>query len=657
MTNKQVERRLAQALDALRPKTDFSAVAGAMPAPAATTPVSVSRMYRVRRYVAAVAAAAVMMAGVGTWWLTRPEDKPPVTDTIVTDATGNTTTTDSAADTTTTTATGTTVGTADSTDTTGSAATSATLAPTKPTTAPTQGGVTDPPEVTPVTSLKEAKAAIAAGRYEAAYLYLLTDTSKEAAQLLEKFVYVPVGKTDTSNGEVYGTGNWTYDEMGLPENESVIDESGGTKAEKRKLFTYDSQGRVKTKTLLTLKNGEELYREEYAYTYNDAGYLAKEEYNGPDTAYLKRYTKVFTYDERGNCVREELTGEGYSHVITTRTYDEANRLLLKLDSYVETDRWQKWEYVYDAAGRVLSYVHLSSGGGGWTYTYTYDQNGVQTSYSHTLPDDPDHWQKWYMDGNQKIYEEKASNTGNYKKVIYEGDKAVYAYSTNRGEISESFYNADGKPTIVTTWTGKSGYYSYYTYDKRGNCVEETRYTYTNQNAPEASSTLSYVLDSFAYVYDEDGRILEKKRTDFHGKVTTYVYAYDAAGRTIKDGTRTKQGVFYGKEYAYNDAGLLLTQKESWSDDDWTLVTNTYDQDGHKIGVERSRSDGTWTKAIYDAAGNLLRWENHKGLLYTYTWELRYYPDGLTPEHREELQAFRDAAGEAELKDESGLVDE
>ena len=78
MTNKQCERRLAQALGALHPKTDVSAVAGAMPAPAAATPVSVPRIHRVRRYVAAVAAAAVMMAGVGTWWLTRPEDKPPV---------------------------------------------------------------------------------------------------------------------------------------------------------------------------------------------------------------------------------------------------------------------------------------------------------------------------------------------------------------------------------------------------------------------------------------------------------------------------------------------------------------------------------------------------------------------------------------------------
>lgn len=42
------------------------------------------------RWVAAVAAAAVMVAGVGVWWHTRPEDTPPVIHS--TNPTGNTTT-------------------------------------------------------------------------------------------------------------------------------------------------------------------------------------------------------------------------------------------------------------------------------------------------------------------------------------------------------------------------------------------------------------------------------------------------------------------------------------------------------------------------------------------------------------------------------------
>ena len=154
MTNKQCERRLAQALGALHPKTDVSAVAGAMPAPAAATPVSVSRIHRVRRYVAAVAAAAVMVAGVGTWWLTRPEDKPPVVPATDDGAVTTTVTTapTEGEDTTTTTTTVNTTAPAPTTD--GGIVTPPTTvttvpAPSKPTAtkAPTTGK-TDPPKST-----------------------------------------------------------------------------------------------------------------------------------------------------------------------------------------------------------------------------------------------------------------------------------------------------------------------------------------------------------------------------------------------------------------------------------------------------------------------------------------------------------------------------
>ena len=44
------------------------------------------------RWVAAVAAAAVMVAGVGVWWQHRPEDQPPImnSDTPVGDTTSTT---------------------------------------------------------------------------------------------------------------------------------------------------------------------------------------------------------------------------------------------------------------------------------------------------------------------------------------------------------------------------------------------------------------------------------------------------------------------------------------------------------------------------------------------------------------------------------------
>ena len=64
MTNKQLERRLAQVMGTLRPETDFDTVAEAVAASSASAdPASViaSRPRLIRRYVAAVAAAAVMV--------------------------------------------------------------------------------------------------------------------------------------------------------------------------------------------------------------------------------------------------------------------------------------------------------------------------------------------------------------------------------------------------------------------------------------------------------------------------------------------------------------------------------------------------------------------------------------------------------------------
>ena len=665
MTNKQWERRLAQAMGTLRPETDFDTVAGAIPAPATEADAVIHR-HSLRRYVAAVAAAAVMVTGVGVWWYTRPADKPPVTQSdaspdTATSTTGNTTvTTDGTSST-----TGGTVSTTD-----GITTTTGTVAPTKPTTKPTTPPVT-PPKA-PVTSLKEAKAAIADGRYEVAYLYLLTDNSKEAVELLEKFVYVPVGKTDANNG----TSSWTYDEMGLPEMESVEDESAGVRKQTQKIYTYDPQGRVKTKTLLTIMDGEETYRQEYIYTYDDAGYLVREDYNTYYVPIPTRCTKVYTYDERGNRIREEHVGEECSGNITTYTYDEANRLLVKLESYVESGGWHKQEYVYDAAGRVLKKTFLRSDGDGDIYEYTYDESGVQTSYFHTLLHEPNHWQKWYMDGNQTVYEYKHSNTGNYEKYIEEDGKAVYRYSirydtlTNKYGVfqdkalvseSESFYNERGNLLREIEWhdyhpsmdDDDYGVCRLGIYDDKGNCVESRQYTFTNREDPEGSAGSVRITATYVYVYDEAGRVLEYQRTDSQGKVSTHVYAYDAAGRIIKDGSYTKKGVFLGDEYTYDAAGRVLIYKKTYNTDYWHCTTYTYDEAGHKIGVEYTSSTGTWTKYTYDAAGNLLRKEDNEGVIYACTWELRYYPDGLTAEHRQELEEFRNATGGDEIFDDSG----
>lgn len=566
MTNKQLKRRLAQAMGALRPATGFDTVAGAISAPAdRSAPVSRSRTRGMRRYVAAVAAAAVMVAGVGVWWHARPEDAPPVAPSV-----------DNLVD-----------------------------APTDP---------------TAITSLAEAKAAIAQGRYEAAYLYLLTDTSEEAVALLARFSYVPVG----------GAGNnWEIDESGNLLSQPVIptpfesDSDGlvdgnmswGSDVGKatREEYTYDGNGRVLTMAMVYV-DGEEEHREVYAYTYDTAGNVVKKEVTSVDG---KKQTRVYTYDEKDRCIKEESGGDDYVDVTITYAYDEADRLLLRYVTYGGSDHWQKTENTYDANGNLLKKENLTSHGSGSTYEYAYDADGNQISYAHTLPDEPDHWQKWYIEGDKKI-SESLSQGYIYEKSISVDGKCIYSYFRRGNDVTETDITYDEKGNRLTelTWFGNSnGEYIVYTYDDYNNLLQRTAYTITDRDRPEETATLYKVWDAYTYVYDADGRILQNEYTDGYGSVTKAEYTYDTAGR-------------------------LLTHKNTYNNDTWDSITHTYHDNGNVKSTEKIQTDGTWVKETFDAAGNRLSMEDSEGKKTTYEWTLCYYTQNLTQQQQNDLAQLR-----------------
>lgn len=566
MTNKQLKRRLAQAMGALRPDTDFDTVAGAISAPA-DRPASVSRPRTcgMRRYVAAVAAAAVMVAGVGVWWHTRPEDTPPIAPSV-------------------------------------------------------DNPVDVPTDPTEITSLAEAKAAIAQGLYEDAYRYLLTDTSEEAAALLARFSYVLLG----------GGSNWEIDESGKLLSQPVIpdtsDSDSGVLVDgsvdwdsdvgkaAREEYTYDGNGRVLTMAMVYV-DGEEEHREVYAYTYDAAGNMAKKVFTATDG---KTKTWVYTYDEKGRCIKEESSGDGYVYGTITYAYDEADRLLLRYETFGGSDSWHKTEYTYDAKGNLLKNAYLTSNGGGWTYEYTYDADGNQTSYSHTLPDEPDHWQKWYMEGDKKI-SESLSQGYIYEKSISVDGKCIYSYFRRGSDVTETkiTYDEQGNRLTELTWFGNSnGEYIVYTYDDHNNLLQRTAYTITDRDHPEETATLYKVWAAYSYVYDTDGRILQQEYTDgYDGSVTKTEYTYDAAGR-------------------------LLTHKNTYNNDTWDSITHTYHDNGNVKSTEKINADGTWKKETFDASGNRLSMEDSEGKKTTYEWTLCYYTQNLTEQQQNDLAQLR-----------------
>lgn len=489
------------------------------------------------RWVAAVAAAAVMMAGIGVWWHTRQNDTPPIDNDVAV-------------------------------------------------------SVGDP---TQITSLAEAKAAIAQGRYEAAYLYLLTDTSREAAALLERFCYVSVGDSDFDSDSLDdGSLDWDSD-IGVATREE---------------YTYDDKGRVQTIAMVYV-NGDEESREIYAYVYDAADNIVKREFTDING---KKKTWVYTYDEKGRCIKEESGGDSYVDIIITYAYDEADRLLLSYETYGGSDSWKKTENTYDTNGNLLKNEYLTSEGSGWTYEYTYDTEGNQTSYSHTLPDSPDHWQKWYMEGDKKI-EESLSHGHNYEKSISVDGKYIYWYFRRGNDVTQTDFTYDEQGNRLTelTWFGNSnGEYIVYTYDDRNNLLQKAVYTITDRDRPEETATLYEVKDTYTYIYDADGRILKQEHTDGDGYVTKAEYTYDAAGR-------------------------LLTHKNAYDNDTWDSITNTYHDNGNVKSTEKIQTDGTWKKETFDAAGNRLSVENSEGEKTTYEWTLCYYAQNLTEQQRNDLE--------------------
>ena len=521
----------------------------------AAEPPEVKR-YRSIRWTAVVAAALALAVGLGLWWHVRPEEKTPV-------------------------------------------------------------------EVAPPTSLAEAKAAIAQGRYEDAYRYLLTDSSPAAAALLKRFSYIPVEMTvDGLSGDlvVDDRGNLLSNPVvhsASSDSDAFVDAviETDTKEATQEEYTYDDEGRILTMAMVYV-DGEKECREVYVYTYDATGNMVKREFVSIDGK--KKQTWVYTYDKKGRCIKEESSGENLNEVTITYTYNEDDQLLFRYETYEGSDGWQKTEYAYDVNGNLVKDAYLTSSGSGWTYEYTYDANGVQTSYSHTLPDEPNHWQKWYMEGDKKISERLEAEGNNYSKSISVNDKVIYSYF-RRGKYvteTESTYDENGNRLTRLSWED-SGYceYTVYTYDEYNNPLKETIYTVTDRDRPEETATLYRVQNTYTYVYDVAGRILQQEYTDEDGRVTK-------------------------EEYRYDEAGRVLSQKNVYSSDRWNSITYTYDRDGNVMSKEKADANGSWQKETFDADGRRLSVEDSNGKKYTYKWSLCYYTQEMNEQQRNDLEHLR-----------------
>ncbi|MBR2319387.1 MAG: RHS repeat protein [Clostridia bacterium] len=504
----------------------------------------------------------------------------------------------------------------------------------KETAKPAPAPVEEKPTV--VTSLAEAKAAVEAGEYEAAYLYLLTDTSEEARELKQKFVYVPVEVSQSEDGETYATGRWEYDAKGYPilqdtNAKHVFDKGSAVDVAAQVECTYDDEGRLLTQTITKTRNGTESWGKE-TNTYDAGGNCLTYDISHSDGTWEKG---AYTYDADGHPLTCHITRYDDTWQKTTYTYDAAGNELTRYETN-SIDYWKKYESTYDDAGHLLT-RYTTNWKDEWTkHVYTYDAAGNLLTEEETD----------YRDMVKKYtYSAQKDKKGN-PILLYSYEKfygSVLGEDGNRIEKAdwtekESTYDVNGNPLTAREYSynyrhpvDSSGKYTVYTYDDKGNCLGREQYQYSDYADWEESVT-HRDSSRFTYTYDEAGRILTKKEIrdySYGGQgYDNYTYTYNADGTYV-----VKKTVYLADEWqhtvttTYDAEERILVRETVESGGAWERETYIYRVNGYVHRTERydeyEYHDGSYRKCTFDAAGNCLTEEEFaSGVLTTavYTYD-------------------------------------
>lgn len=368
------------------------------------------------------------------------------------------------------------------------------------------------------------------------------------------------------------------------------------------------------------------------------------------------YTDTYTYDERGNLIEDKSVGKTGWHydrdVLTTYTYDEANRQLSGTTRY--EDSTSSYTYTYDKDGHVLSYCGYDDGELVARTDYTYDERGNQLTL-----------RQWYNEVREynnryevSTYDEKDRLLTH--TVTYEGEEPIvrtYTYAEDGSYYYERacYYESEdvveqGTLTYYYDSEGRNLGYKVVTEDGTVHEQEEIR---LNENGDEIyRRTLYDDVDSVTTrTYNERGQILLRQTTEDGEVTSSSKYTYDERGNTLSAETFSGIYSWSNRVCTYDEQDRLLTERETgpWG---WEDRTYTYDEAGNCIKEEKNGYDGTGTKEYtYDEWGNRLTYyrydENDDGGLFvcrkSVQWALHYYPDEMPGEVKmiiEEIDAIQ-----------------
>jgi YD repeat-containing protein len=299
--------------------------------------------------------------------------------------------------------------------------------------------------VTNETKYSDACALIESGDYEGAYAaFKELGDYKDSQKYLSRFIYFPT------------VANFVLE-----------DRSGVMKIE---LGAYNMPSRLLTEGVEGTENSP--YIKDGVYTYDEEGNLMRQEVTYNET--LMAYD--YTYDANNNLIHAEYTDEGVVVAVHDYAYDE-NGLIIR-ESYQEGDVVHyDYENSYDDNGNLIK-SEFKTPDGDHVYTYTYNDEG---------------------------------------NLVNEHGTALNEYWYN----IDYTYNADGQlMQKVYTDNEEDSYTADYAYDNAGNCIkEETNYSNGGKEV-------------FTQEYDANGNVTKEMLTASDGSVTSVEWQYALTYLTI-----------------------------------------------------------------------------------------------------------------------------
>ena len=408
-----------------------------------------------------------------------------------------------------------------------------------------------------------------------------------------RYAYNPLGRVEHI---LYGDGkevSYAYDSLG--QLERMEDWLGVTTIER------NAQGRP---VRITDHKGRSV------------GYAWGEQGEPKEMAYPDGATIRWEYDELLRPIRWRRTAQGKPEIQVEYGYDEAGRLILKKSSGGYLTRW-----TYGACGELMSLTHEGRSGILEEYSYDYDELGNKTSIRKKragLPLESGEYGYTY-DGLQRLIQ--VTKDGQLlRDYTYDGfGNRIRMEDKEKGRVSSYHYNAmnqlireemypletgDGIPGIDQEEklpARAEGFVKQYTYDPRGNLVEEMgqegkvlhgyaydarnrlerawndkgeeavyRYNGMGQRVEKRSSTEpeEYLLDLTRPYHNLLGIQREKERESFYWDFTTIAtekkgsspryYLLDELGSPLRVQYATGKGECYG----YDEFGQDLAKENS-----------------------------------------------------------------------------------------------